>query len=190
MSAYDETKRLRDTEYTQAYRDWVAKLTPGQRRKLESRGLLKPSVDPLVTRKNEDVSEMSIQDGDLATFDAGTPEDAAAPRSIVQNDPEALWSALRRVVGEILGQGNVPLTLECLALVTGISYGGDSMTSIARRHGVTRAAVSKRCVAVCDALGLPPSRAMRQLTTRRVYGRTQQRICTRHDSFARNGRKG
>ncbi len=47
-------------------------------------------------------------------------------------------------MGELIGQDNARLSLECLAPVTGLAYCGDSMTDIAKRHGVTRAAVSKR----------------------------------------------
>lgn len=38
------------------------------------------------------------------------------------------------------------ITAECVALVSGLSYTSSSMTEIAKRHGVIRAAVSKRCV--------------------------------------------
>lgn len=51
----------------------------------------------------------------------------------------------------------------------GLNNGGDSMAEIARRHGVTRAAVSKRCVELTELLGLRPSRAMRSLTARESY---------------------
>ena len=40
---------------------------------------------------------------------------------------------------------------------------------IARRHGVTRAAVSKRCCELSELLDLRPSRAMRSLTARKRY---------------------
>ena len=43
------------------------------------------------------------------------------------------------------------------------------MTEIAKRHGVTRAAVSKRCVELTQALNLKPSRAMRSLLARQSY---------------------
>jgi hypothetical protein len=35
------------------------------------------------------------------------------------------------------------------------------MAEIARRHGCTRAAVSNRCGDLCDAFGVPRTRAMR-----------------------------
>ena len=68
---------------------------------------------------------------------------------------------VRRLVGLMLADTNPALGVECMALVTGIGYEGSSMAEIARRHGVTRAAVSKRCVDLCDAFGVPPVRAMR-----------------------------
>ena len=43
------------------------------------------------------------------------------------------------------------------------------MTEIAKRHGITRAAVSKRCVELTLALDLMPSRAMRSLNARHSY---------------------
>ena len=84
-------------------------------------------------------------------------------------DSEFLHDLLRRLVGELIMQDNARLSLECLALVTGLSYDGSSMTSIAGRYGVTRAAVSKRCVELTKALGLPPSRAMRCRKARHSY---------------------
>jgi hypothetical protein len=77
--------------------------------------------------------------------------------------------AIRRVVAEILCHNNARLTTECIALVSGLAYTGSSMTEIAKRHGISRAAVSKRCVELTELLDLPPSRAMRSLTARKRY---------------------
>ncbi len=68
---------------------------------------------------------------------------------------------VRRLVGLMLADANPSLGVECMALVTGIGYEGSSMAEISRRHGVTRAAVSKRCVDLCETFGVPPVRAMR-----------------------------
>ena len=73
------------------------------------------------------------------------------------------------MIGELLSQGNARLTIECLALVSGLVYEGDSLTKIAARHGVTRAAVSKRCVDLTEALSLKPSRALRSMAARSHY---------------------
>ena len=69
---------------------------------------------------------------------------------------------MRRLIGLMLADNRPALGVECLALVTGIGYLGNSMAEIARRHRVTRAAVSKRCIELCETFGLPPTRAMRQ----------------------------
>lgn len=74
---------------------------------------------------------------------------------------------MRRLVGYMLADAHPALGVECLALVTGIGYQGSSMAEIARRNRVTRAAVSKRCVELCEAFGIPPTRAMRPEKCRR-----------------------
>lgn len=82
-------------------------------------------------------------------------------------------SALSRVVGRLISTANAQLSIEVLALVSGICYQGVSQTSIAANHGVTRAAVSKRCVELADDLGLPPSRSMKSENARRAYSKAQ-----------------
>ena len=83
---------------------------------------------------------------------------------------ESIYLAgLRRLIGELLADPNPRLSIECLSLVSGVCYTGDSMTEIAKRHGVGRAAVSKRCVAWADMLGLEPARAMKRADAREVY---------------------
>ena len=68
-----------------------------------------------------------------------------------------------------LARGCHGFTAECIALVSGLNYSGASMTQIAAKHGITRAAVSKRCVELTELLGIRPSRAMRSLTARKRY---------------------
>lgn len=72
----------------------------------------------------------------------------------------------RRLVGFLLADTHPALGLECLALVTGIGYDGASLNEIGLRHGVTRAAVSARCIDLCDAFGIPPVQAMRSEKSR------------------------
>jgi hypothetical protein len=84
-----------------------------------------------------------------------------------QEDEAASLVVVRRLVGFMLADTHPALGAECMALVTGIGYQGCSMADIARRHHVTRAAVSKRCVELCEAFGIPPVRAMRSEINRR-----------------------
>ncbi len=169
--SYDETKRSRDRDYTTQYREWVATLPADERRALAAQGLLEPVVDAMRLSKGEDVSAMP-----LAVPSYGLIRDEPTPThgNVPTGDGEAAWDALRRVIGELICEDNARLSLECLALVTGVAFDGSSMSTIAKRHGLTRAAVSKRCVALTDQLHLGRSRAMRSLTARLTYQTAQK----------------
>lgn len=68
---------------------------------------------------------------------------------------------MRQLVSFLASSPHPALSIKCLCLVSGICYDGKSMAAIARTHKVSRATVSKRCVDLCDAFGLQPTRAMR-----------------------------
>jgi hypothetical protein len=185
----------RDATYAREYEAWVAAMSPDERAKLAALNLDKPMIDH--DRASGTGFEEDLADSNLASYEpdmaalvdesAGHGNDvAAAERPATAGDGaaatsspaisnESLWDALRRLLGEILVMPNRSLTVECLAVVSGLSYMGDSLTEIARRHRVTRAAVSKRCVHLTERLSLPPSRAMRSLTARKSYREAQLR---------------
>jgi DNA-directed RNA polymerase specialized sigma24 family protein len=169
-STYAARQRERDETYRREYARWIQTLPPEERQKLEAVGLDKaylPSGSGGATKDAAESSrarcEDSINAGDEPAGATSTPPCPDHPHVA---DAEAGHDLLRRLIGEMLMQSNASLSLECLALVTGLAYDGDSMTEIAERHGVTRAAVSKRCVELTIALNLKPSRAMRPLSAR------------------------
>jgi hypothetical protein len=104
----------------------------------------------------------------IGDYPALVPESEPDPEPTAASpcDSESIWATVRRVLGEVLNHGNARLTAECIALVSCLGYDGATMTEIAKRHGITRAAVSKRCVELTELLDLRPSRAMRSLTSR------------------------
>lgn len=66
--------------------------------------------------------------------------------------------------------------IECVLIATGDHAAeGISMTAFAKRWRVTRAAVSKHCVAICAFLGIEPSAAMRSEQARESYRRSNVR---------------
>jgi len=173
---YTAKQAAKNARYKREYEAWVAGLPPKERARLAAAGLDSPWLD------NQPASHcglaMDIADSPFApaTHDPDhdpSPEPSPAPEDTLTN--EGLWDIVRRLIGEILGMQNRSLTVECLAVVSGLSYVGDSMSEIAARHGVTRAAVSKRCVELTERLSLPPSRAMRSLTARKKYRAAQIR---------------
>jgi hypothetical protein len=166
--SYSRRQRDSDAEYARQYKLWVESLPPEQRSQLTDLGLDSPDMPDTSGSRHRDVA-----DTPLCSISAVEPVENP-PESHAQAEPKAgtdedTLHLLRRLIGELLSQDRPGLSIECLALVTGLCYTGDSMTTIARRHGVTRAAVSKRCVSLSTALNLPPSRAMRSLPARDSY---------------------
>jgi hypothetical protein len=164
---YSQRQKTRDAEYERQYKAWIKSLPPNERRQLERQGLAAPDLarHGNGSAKGDVADSPLMREGDDPAI-LPEPEpmpDAKAP------DIEQVWDAVRRVLGEIVIHDNARLTAECFAVVSGLNYSGASMTGIARKYGITRAAVSKRCVELTELLDLRPSRAMRSLTARKSY---------------------
>ena len=133
-------------------------------------------VKPCVQRHGSGAPDHDIGDSPAASY---TPDIAA----MVDHEPDDTAPAndmgdatriLRHLVADIVAEDNTRLTIECLAIALGLRvYAGDSMTEIANRHGITRAAVSKRCVDITNRLNLQPSSAMRSKRARQTYRNAQ-----------------
>ncbi|MBC2595658.1 hypothetical protein H5P28_15425 [Ruficoccus amylovorans] len=153
---YEDRQRERDREYADAW----AKLSAKERKRLAKAGITGPDLPVYHTGKHDQDALL-----DHCAAPVETPQETAT------NSGYSLIDVARMVIAELIAHNNIELAIDCLSLVTGLSYGGQSMTDIARKYGISRAAVSKRCVGISDALGLPPSRAMRRLTARQTYAR-------------------
>jgi hypothetical protein len=138
-----------DREYLSAWEQ----LDPETREQMRKAGIAGPDLDYSKTM-NPYYSGAAVEDQPVP-FEYPPSASSEKGDSIVHD-------MIRRIIGELLSQSNPALALECFSLITGIGYLGDSMTEIGKRHGVTRAAVSKRCIELSEALGLDPSRAMRK----------------------------
>lgn len=68
---------------------------------------------------------------------------------------------MRSLIACLKNSPHPELTIECLCIISGICYDGQSMAKIARDNFVSRATVSRRCVDLCEAFGIEPTRAMR-----------------------------
>lgn len=166
---YSQRQKAKDAEYARQYKAWVASMSPEERRKLDAKGLAAPDVahHGNGSAKGDAADSPLMRVGDDPAL---VPEPEPEPQpTAAATDAETIWATVRRVLGEVLNHGNARLTAECIALVSGLGYDGATMTEIAKRHGITRAAVSKRCVELTEMLDLRPSRAMRSLTARKSY---------------------
>jgi len=150
-SSYSDRQRSRDANYQRDYDRWVKSLPPEERRKLAGMGLGKAEVSHKAGSGFKDLTDSplcSTPPGEMLSNDDPQLDAAVMPEG------ESPHEILRRLIGELMHQDHSRLALDCLALVTGLAYEGDSMTEIALRHDVTRAAVSKRCVELTLALNL------------------------------------
>jgi len=166
--SYSRRQRNSDAEYARQYKLWVESLPPEQRGQLTDLGLDSPDMPDTAGSRHRDVADTPLCSTSAVEPVECQPDDRNQPAATSRADEDTLH-LLRRLIGELLSQDRPGLSIECLALVTGLCYTGDSMTTIAHRHGVTRAAVSKRCVSLSSALNLSPSRAMRSLNARDSY---------------------
>ena len=168
---YAKKQAKRDSQYERDYEAWVKSMTLDERRQAEKLGLLKPCLQ----RHGNGAADHDMAESSRASH---TP-DIAALVDHEDEEPEAhsMGSAteiLRRLVADIVSEDNTRLTIDCLAITLGLRvYAGDSMTQIANRHGITRAAVSKRCVDITNRLNIQPSRAMRSKRARQIYRNSQ-----------------
>lgn len=169
---YARKQSAKDAEYARQYREWIESLPADERKQFEDAGV----GEPCVQRHGNGAPDHDIADSPVASH---TPDIAALVDHEEDEEPEAksMGSAteiLRRLVADIVHEDNTRLTIDCLCIALGLRvYSGDSMTQVARRHGVTRAAVSKRCVDITERLNLPPSRAMRSEEARKTYRNSQ-----------------
>jgi hypothetical protein len=159
MNAYEDRQRERDREYADAWE----KLSAKERRRLAKMGISGPDLPVYHTGKHD---QDTLLDRCVAPVVTSTE-----PAADTTDSGYSLIDVARMVIAELIAHNNIELAIDCLSLVSGLSYGGQSMTDIARKYGISRAAVSKRCVEISNALGLPPSRAMRRLTARQTYAR-------------------
>lgn len=170
--SYAAKQRAHDARYRREYQAWVASLPPEERRQLAAMGLEEPQMPHTSASGHCDAAELARCAALPEAVDHDDEEPAAGMYPQF-SDTEAARDMLRVFVGELMSRDNMRLSVECLALVTGLCYTGESMTTIARRHSVTRAAVSKRCVEFTQALRLAPCRAMRTLKARQSYRRSR-----------------
>lgn len=198
---YAPRQMRRDREYEDAWdspevREWIASLPHEERKRLEADGHLRPlGWQHGNGMSDRDLAESSLAseepdiagavDVELARTERNRPADAPAATSKVVDAAEAeerLMDLLRRLMAEVVSQKNPKLTVECLAIACGLNLvDGDSMQEVARRHGISRAAVSKRVVDIAEKLNLPPSRAMRSKAARTTYRKVQKTLRSRHE---------
>jgi hypothetical protein len=79
------------------------------------------------------------------------------------------------ILREIASSSDPQLEAEIMALGAGLILNhGDNVTRIAKKHGLTKQAISKRVIKFCDDNDLPPSIFMRTKKDRETYAKTNR----------------
>ena len=193
---YAKRQTQKDREYAEYYKTpdyqrFLETLTPEERRRLEAEGLLAPMLpkdgtangcgieddaadSPSASVEAPRVSASDSLDAILADYPH--LESAIEERAKKMNGGSNGGEMLRKLSLLFIDQGRRALNADCLAFVSGIAVRmGESGTSLARKHGISRQAFHKRCGELMNQLGLPPSRAMKSKQARKSYKASNRR---------------
>lgn len=80
------------------------------------------------------------------------------------------------VLMQVMGSKKPRLEIDCISVVCELNLRmGMSETELAKLHGISKQAFSKRCTALSERLGMAPSRTMRTERSREIYRIRQEK---------------
>lgn len=83
---------------------------------------------------------------------------------------ERIWEAIAQVISNIVDSPNPRRTADLYACVTGLRIRqGITLTDLAKKYGVSKQALDKQLVQLCEKLDLPPPRLMKSQMSRESY---------------------
>jgi len=164
MSDYHQRQAEADQEYAREYAAWLDTLSAEERQQLAAQGLDAPEIPQRSAGVglSRDASESSAAQC-LDEIPEPAPDEGISAADL------RVCEVIQKLIGELIVDRNPSLAIECLALTTGICYEGNSMIAIAKRHGLTRAAVSKRCIELSESIGVKNPRPMKSESAREIY---------------------
>ena len=160
-------RQYRNSYQTPEVRAWIESLTPEQRRKLQSDGLLEPMIDHTYSGHSQDAADLpeaSYEPDIAAHIDPPDSSAATGDSGDLRSDTLASFCARIRSIKNPL------LVFDAVCFATGVlALDGASQTELAKRHGVSRAAFSKIATQWCKTFGIKPSRGMKSEKARNAY---------------------
>jgi hypothetical protein len=171
---YADRQPARDAAYDRTYREWVETLPADERARLEAQGIAAPDTSRRAGGGDGDAITLAH----AASPEASPVESAVAALDPAERDPDELQALAQRVAADALASfaarirahPNPLMALDALCYASGLmDVEGLSETTLAARHGVSRAAFSKLVVQMSDTFGLSPSRGMRSLRARTAH---------------------
>jgi hypothetical protein len=159
---YNRRAQHQYQQYTAAYKDWVASLTPEEHAKAVSMGLAEPLQDsPRVSGhapgEDRDAAESPLAktNFNFSAFDQDTPRETGANP---WHDPFTSLT-LQRVIGGIISSDNALIAVTALAFALNLDAlnGLGSIREAAKKFGVSPEAISKKKRQWEKDLEIPPN---------------------------------
>lgn len=172
-SKYADKQAAREAAYKDEFQKWNEAMTPEERKEAERLGVSNPHIDPQGVGAPELDTDRIADFTYMPNFDFDSPEEEF---NVAKTVERLSLERLNHALVEIMDSRNARLTVECLAFVSGIAFLGDSETEIAKKYGISRAAVSKRCVELTKKLNLLPSRGMKSEAAREAYRESRNAV--------------
>ena len=165
---YSEKQRLRDAEYDQLYRQWIASLGAAERLALAREGLDLPEIAaPKAGPTDPNIALLMY-----GTVDCIQEETAAANAGVgcSSGHLSEIAAAIASFCARIRGHASPLLAFDAACYAAGLmEVEGLNETDLARRHRVTRACFCKAVIHFSDTYGLRPSMGMRSKRARQNH---------------------
>jgi len=110
------------------------------------------------------------EDSESILVDTTRPGIEPMPELADEDAREAVLEVLRWV---LVAVGRDGMVTKLLALRFALRLEPDSMACVAKKYGVSRAAISKHCTSFCDSLGMP---SLRSNAARESYSNAQRQV--------------
>ena len=93
---------------------------------------------------------------------------------------ERIWEAISQVLSNIVDSPNPRRAADLFACATGLRLRqGITLTDLAKKYGVSKQALDKQLVQLCEKLDLPPPRLMKSQLSRESYRLANHRKITK-----------
>lgn len=179
--AHARARRCPMSRYEEEYRKWVESLPPKQRAKLASKGIDKPLADDHRVFKTDPSVAF-----DKASYDFNYDflDSQEKPTETVEGVEIAYGCQMLRWVFERLqgakNEGIRRLEIDTLMMTLGMEQmlGVKSQTELAKKYGVTRAAISARVKSWQKFLGLRTTSTMKSPSACQSYRKSRLRNLT------------
>lgn len=162
--------------YKKTYNDWVKNLSPKEREKLKAQGLDKPLEDSTFTYKKDDELALSLASGDSFDYDSldENSEEKSDENSTMQKAMEYALETIRWSFMRLLANKNdkdLRLDMNAFFFANGLEFLLEvkTQTELAKKFGVTRAAVSAMVKGWQNVLGTKPSAFMKSESACKAY---------------------